>query len=269
MPLDKGKNGFTLPKLPYAEDALAPVISAKTISFHYGKHHKAYVDKLNELIEGTPYAEMSLEDIVKKSAKDDKAKKIFNNAAQAWNHDFYWHSMTPKADAPAGKIKKALEDSFGGLNEFKKAFKTAAVDQFGSGWAWLVSKGGKLAIETTSNADTPIAHGKHAAARRRRVGARLLPRLSESPTGPRPGLARQAARTGRSPRRTSANQRGDLMLGTILLIVLILILIGALPTWPYSSGWGYYPSGGVGLILIIMVVLLLHGTNLTSVSSET
>ena len=160
MPLDKGKNGFTLPKLPYAEDALAPVISAKTISFHYGKHHKAYVDKLNELIEGTPYAEMSLEDIIKKSAKDEKAKKIFNNAAQAWNHDFYWHSMTAKADAPAGKIKKALEDSFGGLDDFKKAFKQAAVDQFGSGWAWLVAKDGKLAIETTSNADTPIAHGR-------------------------------------------------------------------------------------------------------------
>src|SRR5216683_91346 len=100
MPLDKGKNGFTLPKLPYAEDALAPIISAKTISFHYGKHHKAYVDKLNELIEGTPYADMSLEDIIKKSAKDEKAKKIFNNAAQAWNHDFYWHSMTANADAP-------------------------------------------------------------------------------------------------------------------------------------------------------------------------
>ena len=159
MPFDKGKSAFTLPKLPYAEDALAPVISANTISFHYGKHHKAYVDKLNELIEGTPYAEMSLEDIIKKSAKDEKAKKIFNNAAQAWNHDFYWHSMTAKADAPAGKIKTALEDSFGGLDEFKKAFKTAAVDQFGSGWAWLVSKGGKLAIESTSNADTPLAHG--------------------------------------------------------------------------------------------------------------
>ena len=129
-------------------------------SFHYDKHHKAYVDKLNELVEGTPYAEMSLEDVVKKSAKDEKAKKIFNNAAQAWNHDFYWHSMTAKADAPAGKIKKALADSFGGLDDFKKAFKQAAVDQFGSGWAWLVAKDGKLAIETTSNADTPIAHGR-------------------------------------------------------------------------------------------------------------
>jgi len=160
MPLDRGKNGFALSKLPYAEEALAPIISAKTISFHYGKHHKAYVDTLNELIEGTAYAQMSLEDIVKKSAKDEKAKKIFNNAGQAWNHDFYWQSMTAKGGAPAGKIKKALEDSFGGLEDFKKAFKTAAIDQFGSGWAWLIHKDGKLAIETTANADTPIAHGR-------------------------------------------------------------------------------------------------------------
>src|SRR5437899_9079433 len=131
MPLDKGKNGFTLPKLPYADDALAPVISANTISFHYGKHHKAYVDKLNELIEGTPYAELSLEDIIKKSAKDAKGTAIFNNAAQAWNHDFYWHSMAAKGGMPAGKIKKALEDSFGGVEDFAKAFKAAAVGQFG------------------------------------------------------------------------------------------------------------------------------------------
>lgn len=158
MPLDKGKNGFNLPKLPYAEDALAPVISANTISFHYGKHHKAYVDKLNELIEGTPYAEMSLEDIIRKSAKDAKAAAVFNNAAQTWNHDFYWHSMTAEGGTPAGKIKKALEDSFGGVEDFTKAFKAAAVGQFGSGWAWLVHKDGKLAIQTTSNADTPLAH---------------------------------------------------------------------------------------------------------------
>jgi Fe-Mn family superoxide dismutase len=160
MPLDKGKNGFILPKLPYAEDALAPVISAKTVSFHYGKHHKAYIDKLNELIDGTPYAQMSLADIVKKSARDDKAKKIFNNAAQAWNHDFYWHCMAAKSGAPSGKLKQALDQSFGGLEPFKKAFKSAAVEQFGSGWAWLVVQDGKLAIETTANADTPIAHGR-------------------------------------------------------------------------------------------------------------
>jgi Fe-Mn family superoxide dismutase len=159
MPLDKPTT-FTLPKLPYGEDALAPVVSAKTISFHYGKHHKAYVDKLNELAAGTRYADMSLEDVIRTSANDDKGKAIFNNAAQIWNHTFYWDSMTPKGGAPAGKIKKALEDSFGGLDEFKKAFKAAAVGQFGSGWAWLVKDtAGKLKIETTSNADTPIAHG--------------------------------------------------------------------------------------------------------------
>jgi Fe-Mn family superoxide dismutase len=162
MPLDKAKAPFTLPKLPYAEDALAPVISAKTISFHYGKHHATYVKTLNELIAGTTYEGLSLDEIVVRAAKDKDAaaKKIFNNAAQAWNHDFYWHSMTAKAGAPAGKIKDALEKSFGDLAAFKKAFSQAAVGQFGSGWAWLVKdKGGALKIETTSNADTPIAHG--------------------------------------------------------------------------------------------------------------
>ena len=162
MPLDKGKAPFTLPKLPYAEDALAPVISANTISFHYGKHHATYVKTLNELISGTPYEGKSLEEIVVASAKDKDAaaKKIFNNAAQAWNHDFYWHSMSPKGGAPSGKIKEALEKSFGGLDAFKKAFSQAATGQFGSGWAWLVrGKDGALKIETTSNADTPIAHG--------------------------------------------------------------------------------------------------------------
>ena len=130
MPLDKGKPPFTLPKLPYAEDALAPVISAKTISFHYGKHHKAYVDKLNELIEGTAYASLTIEEIVKKSAKDEKGKAIFNNAAQAWNHDFYWHSMAPKGGAPAGKIKKALEDSFGNVEKTRKDYDQATAPVF-------------------------------------------------------------------------------------------------------------------------------------------
>jgi Fe-Mn family superoxide dismutase len=162
MPLDKAKTAIALPKLPYAEDALAPVISANTISFHYGKHHATYIKTLNELIAGTAYDGKSLEEIVVASAKDKDAaaKKIFNNAAQAWNHDFYWHSMTPKGGAPSGKIKEALEKSFGGLDAFKKAFHQAAVGQFGSGWAWLVKgKDGALKIETTSNADTPIAHG--------------------------------------------------------------------------------------------------------------
>ena len=162
MPLDKAKAPFTLPKLPYADDALAPVISANTISFHYGKHHATYVKVLNELIAGTAYEALSMEEIVVRSAtdKDAAAKKIFNNAAQSWNHEFYWHSMTPKGGAPTGKIKDALEKDFGGLDAFKKAFTQAAVGQFGSGWAWLVKgKDGALKIETTSNADTPIAHG--------------------------------------------------------------------------------------------------------------
>jgi Fe-Mn family superoxide dismutase len=162
MPLDKAKAPFSLPKLPYAEDALAPVISAKTISFHYGKHHATYVKTLNELIAGTPYEGLSLEEVIVRAAadKDAAAKKIFNNAAQAWNHEFYWNSMTPKGGAPAGKIKDALDKSFGGLDAFNKAFSQAAVGQFGSGWAWLVKgKDGALKIETTSNADTPIAHG--------------------------------------------------------------------------------------------------------------
>ena len=145
---------FDLPPLPYAEDALAPVISPETLALHHGKHHKKYIDTMNQLLQKEPVRGATLEDVVR-SAKG----KLFNNAAQAWNHDFYWHSMAPKGGAPAGKIKKALEDSFGSVEDFNKAFKAAAVGQFGSGWAWLVAKGGKLAIETTANADTPIAHG--------------------------------------------------------------------------------------------------------------
>ncbi len=161
MPLDKAQTPFTLAKLPYAENALEPVISARTISFHYGKHHAAYVSKLNELVAGTPYEGLSLEDVVKRSAGNEKDKAIFNNADQAWNHDFYWHSMAPKGGEPTGKIKEALQSSFGGLKEFKDAFTKAALGQFGSGWAWLVKgKDGKLKITTTSNADSPIAHGE-------------------------------------------------------------------------------------------------------------
>jgi superoxide dismutase, Fe-Mn family len=161
MPSDQPKNAFSLPKLPYADNALEPVVSAKTISFHYAKHHAAYINNLNGLIGGTPYAGKSLEEIVKTSAKSDKDKAIFNNAAQSWNHEFYWHSMAPKGGEPAGKIKDALQSSFGGVKEFKEAFQKAAVGQFGSGWAWLVKGAdGKLKITTTSNADTPIAHGE-------------------------------------------------------------------------------------------------------------
>ncbi len=161
MPLDKPKGHFTQFKLPYAENGLEPVISSKTISFHYGKHHAAYVAKLNELAAGTPYESMSLEDVVKKAAKSEKDKAIFNNAGQAWNHDFYWQSMVAKPVEPSAKMKQALQTSFGGLKEFQEAFEKAAVAQFGSGWAWLVKgSDGKLKITTTSNADTPIAHGE-------------------------------------------------------------------------------------------------------------
>ena len=161
MPLDKPRGHFTQGKLPYAENALEPVISAKTISFHYGKHHAAYVAKLNELAAGTSYEAMSLEEVVRKAATSEKDKAIFNNAAQAWNHDFYWQSMSARPVDPSARVKQALQASFGSLDDFKKAFAKAAAAQFGSGWAWLVKgSDGKLKIETTSNADTPIAHGK-------------------------------------------------------------------------------------------------------------
>ena len=160
MPLDKAKHGFALPKLPFAENALEPMISARTISFHYGKHHAGYIAKLNELVAGTSYEGLSLEEIIRHSAGNQKAKAIFDNAAQAWNHDFYWRSMTARAVAPAGKLNQALNSSFGGLSAFKEAFAKAAVAHFGSGWVWLVKgQDGKLTIATTSNADTPLAHG--------------------------------------------------------------------------------------------------------------
>jgi superoxide dismutase, Fe-Mn family len=163
MPLDKIKPPFSLPKLPYEENALEPVISSRTISFHHGKHHAAYVNKLNELVAGTPYESLPLEDVVMRAAKekDANAKAIFNNAGQAWNHNFYWLSMAAKSAEPTGRIKDAIESNFGGLQEFKDAFSKAAAAQFGSGWAWLVKgKNGKLKVTTTSNADTPIAHGE-------------------------------------------------------------------------------------------------------------
>ena len=150
---------YELPPLPYEYTALEPHISKRTLEFHHDKHHAAYVNNFNAAAKGTDLDKLSIEAVIKATANDPSKAGIFNNAAQAWNHDFYWHSMAPKGGAPAGKIKKALEDSFGSVDDFNKAFKAAAVGQFGSGWAWLVAKGGKLAIETTSNADTPIAHG--------------------------------------------------------------------------------------------------------------
>jgi Fe-Mn family superoxide dismutase len=151
---------FTQPPLPWKDDALDPVISPKTISFHYGKHHKAYIDNLNKLVEGKPYATMTLEEIVKASAKVEADMGVFNNAAQAWNHDFYWHSLAPNAKPPEGKLLDKIKADFGSLDECKKKLLDAAKGQFGSGWAWLVLDGGKLGVTKTANADNPIVHGQ-------------------------------------------------------------------------------------------------------------
>ncbi|HTF88401.1 MAG TPA: superoxide dismutase [Planctomycetota bacterium] len=151
-----------LPPLPYSNDALAPHISANTLSFHYGKHHKAYVDNLNGLLKDMPdLAALSLEELIKKTAGDAAKSGVFNNAAQVWNHTFYWSSMAPKGGGqPKGKLLDLIGTSFGGYDKFKDAFSTAGKTQFGSGWAWLVLDGGKLTVEKTSNADTPMARGK-------------------------------------------------------------------------------------------------------------
>lgn len=146
-----------LPALPWARDALAPHISAETIDFHYGKHHNAYVNNLNRLIDGTPLAQRSLEDIVR-----DSEGGIFNNAAQVYNHTFYWHCLKPNGGGtPAGKLGKAIDAAFGSFAKFREEFSTAAATQFGSGWAWLVRDAqGKLKVAKTANADTPLAHGQ-------------------------------------------------------------------------------------------------------------
>jgi Fe-Mn family superoxide dismutase len=146
-----------LPSLPYAKDALEPHVSAKTFSYHYDRHHRAYVDKLNGLIDGTDYADLALEQIIDKSrAKGDGG--VFNNAAQVWNHTFLWESMSPKGgQQPGGPLKKLIEKSFGDLDTFKDKFREAAMTQFGSGWAWLVLDGGKVRIVATGNAETPVA----------------------------------------------------------------------------------------------------------------
>jgi Fe-Mn family superoxide dismutase len=149
-----------LPPLPYAENALEPVISANTIGFHYGKHHKGYSNKLNKLVAGTEYADLPLEKIIAATAgRSDKAA-VFNNAAQLWNHTFYWKSMRSKGGGePPAALKQKLEASFGSVDEFKKEFASAATSQFGSGWAWLVLAGDKLKVVKTANADVPLTAG--------------------------------------------------------------------------------------------------------------
>ena len=144
---------FTLPELPYAKDALAPHISAETIEFHYGKHHQTYVDKLNGLVEGTELASQSLEDIVKSSEGG-----VFNNAAQVWNHTFYWNCLSPNGGGAAtGAVADAINAAFGSFEAFKEQFTNSAINNFGSGWTWLVKNAdGSVAIVNTSNAATPL-----------------------------------------------------------------------------------------------------------------
>lgn len=150
---------FTLPPLPYSKAALSPNISEETLEFHYGKHHQAYVNNLNALVEQSPLASKTLEEII----LSKPSTPIFNNAAQCWNHTFYWHSMAPKAGgAPHGKIEKLIKENFGSFEAFKEQFSKAAAGQFGSGWAWLSQdpSSGKLLVEATSNAGVPLTENR-------------------------------------------------------------------------------------------------------------
>ena len=153
---------FTLSPLPYAESALAPTISARTLELHHGKHHAGYVDKLNRLIEGSDYARMSLEQIIEQTARDKKRTEIFNNAGQVWNHDFFWRSMTPGGGTPGRDLGNRIDRDFGSFDTFARQFVERAVAQFGSGWTWLAIKGDRLQIVSTPNAEPPMISGQHA-----------------------------------------------------------------------------------------------------------
>lgn len=147
---------LTLPELPYPPDALEPHMSRETLAFHHGKHHKTYVDKANELIKGTRFEAMAVEDIIRKSSG-----KVFNNVAQAWNHAFFWQCLTPRQSPPAAKLARLLDEQFGGLEKFKRQFAEAGENVFGSGWVWLVKKSnGALAITAKQNAGNPLTSGQ-------------------------------------------------------------------------------------------------------------
>jgi len=151
---------IALPDLPYPQNALEPYISERTLEFHYGKHHQAYVNNANNLIAGTDFETMDLDSIVKQTASDVSKIGVFNNTAQVWNHSFYWNCMSPSGGGkPSGDISQKIIDDFGGYDKFVDEFKTAAATQFGSGWAWLVLDTQNLKVIKTANADTPIAHG--------------------------------------------------------------------------------------------------------------
>lgn len=147
----------TLPPLPYPANALEPVISEQTLSFHHGKHHKTYVDTLNKLLAGSPFVGLSLEEVVLRTAGNEQHTAIFNNAAQAWNHAFYWHCLTPRGgDSVPASLQSKIKTAFGDLAALKREFGKAAIEQFGSGWAWLVLDGSELRVIKTSNADDPL-----------------------------------------------------------------------------------------------------------------
>jgi superoxide dismutase, Fe-Mn family len=151
---------FQLPKLPYPENALEPHISAKTFSFHYVKHHQAYVTNANKFVPGTEYEKMPIEQIIVKAAGKPDAAPIFNNVAQVWNHTFFWNSMKPNGGgAPKGDVEKKIVQAFNSFDKFKEQFAAAATGQFGSGWAWLVEDKGSLKVMKTANADNPLTHG--------------------------------------------------------------------------------------------------------------
>lgn len=155
---------FTQPPLPFPMDALEPYgMKAETFEYHYGKHHKAYVDNLNKLTEGKDLASKSLEEVIQISFKDPSLTGVFNNAAQVWNHTFFWNSLKPGGGgAPTGELADRIAKDFGSFDQFKEEFSNAAATQFGSGWAWLVDDGGKLSVMKTPNAENPLAHGKKA-----------------------------------------------------------------------------------------------------------
>lgn len=149
-----------LPPLPYAQDALAPHISADTLSFHHGKHHKTYVETTNKLIKDTEFETLPLEEIVKRSAGKPKLQTLFNNAGQAWNHNFYWLSMKPQGGGePGGKLADRIKADFGGFDKLREEFHSKGAKQFGSGWVWLVLSDGKLEVRSTANADNPLPAG--------------------------------------------------------------------------------------------------------------
>lgn len=148
---------FVLPPLPYSSEALEPHMSARTFSYHHGKHHAAYVNTANTLVKGTPYEKLSLEDAIK--ASHGKDGKIFNNVAQIWNHTFFWNSMTPAYRAPEGALKDAIARDFGGLDKLRTTFVEKGVGQFGSGWVWLIARKGELEVTSTKDAECPLVTG--------------------------------------------------------------------------------------------------------------